>query len=78
MLDFGSSWGVVDLPQQLGLGAAALVGVAGGFAVGDLDDDAKDDLVVGFGGAGLWRYSNDAWSELHASGPGGLATGRLH
>ena len=49
-----------------------------GFVVGDFTADGKDDLVVGFGAAGLWKYSNGVWSQLHASGPGGLATGRLH
>jgi hypothetical protein len=49
-----------------------------GLAVGDFTADGRDDLVVGFGAAGLWRYSNGTWSQLHASGPGGLTVGRLH
>lgn len=28
--------------------------------------------------SGLWKYANGAWSQLHTSGPAGLATGRLH
>jgi hypothetical protein len=47
-------------------------------AAGDFDGDGKDDLVVGFGGAGLWRYAKGAWLQLHGVGPGGFATGRLH
>ena len=52
--------------------------VSQGLAIGDFSGDAKDDLVVGLGDAGLWRYSNGAWSPLHAYGPGALAIGRLH
>ena len=49
-----------------------------GLAVGDFTADGKDDLVVAFGGPGLWRYSNGAWSQLHTAGPGASAIGRLH
>jgi len=76
VFDFGAGYGL-DVPQQLGLGASERADVAG-LSGGDFTGDGKHDLVNGFGGVGLWRYSDGAWSQLHTSGPGGLATGRLH
>ena len=47
-------------------------------AVGDLDDNGKDDLVVDFGSIGLWSRMNDAsWLKLHNSSPELIATGDL-
>jgi hypothetical protein len=45
-------------------------------AVGDLDGNGKDDLIVDFGGAGLWvRYNNATWMKLHNASTQDLAAG---
>jgi hypothetical protein len=44
--------------------------------VGDLDGNGKDDLIVDFGGAGLWvRYNNATWMKLHNASTQDLAAG---
>jgi hypothetical protein len=47
-------------------------------AVGDLDTNAKDDLIIDFGSSGVWvLLNNSVWSQLHPSSPTGMATGDL-
>jgi hypothetical protein len=47
-------------------------------AVGDLDTNAKDDLIIDFGSSGVWvLLNNSVWSQLHPSSPAGMATGDL-
>jgi hypothetical protein len=44
----------------------------------DFDGDGRDDVVIGFGAAGVWKFSNNAWSFVHPYPVTALAAGRIH
>jgi M6 family metalloprotease-like protein len=47
-------------------------------AVGDLDGNGRDDLIIDFGSAGIWiLLNNTSWRQLHPSSPNHIATGDL-
>jgi hypothetical protein len=48
-------------------------------AIGDLDNNGADDVIVDFGTFGLWEYANNAtWRQLHTADPEGLAVGDIN
>ena len=47
-------------------------------AIGDLDGNGRDDLLVNFGASGLWaRYNNATWTKLHNNSSIGLIAADL-
>ena len=46
--------------------------------VEDFDGDGRDEIVISFGAAGLWRNENGAWTRLHQASVSALVTGRSH
>jgi hypothetical protein len=46
--------------------------------VEDFDGDGRDEIVISFGAAGLWRNKNGAWTRLHQAPVSALVTGRIH
>ena len=49
-----------------------------GLVVADFDGDTRDDIVIGFGAAGLWRNTNGVWKKLHALAVDALSAARIH
>ena len=46
---------------------------------GDLDANGHDDVIIDFGGLGVWSYDHmTGWQQLHGFNPKALATGRFY
>ena len=45
-------------------------------AAGDFDGDGADELAVDFGATGAWLWNSGAWTQLTASNPESLITGK--
>ena len=76
VIDFGVTYGIWTYHNDTtwnclhDLTAEALV-------VEDFDGDGRDEIVISFGAAGLWRNKNGAWT-LHQASVSALVTGRIH
>jgi hypothetical protein len=49
-----------------------------GLVVADFDGDTRDEIVIGFGAAGLWRNNSGVWTFLHPYAVDALSASRLH
>ena len=46
--------------------------------IGDVDANGHDEVIIDFGGAGVWSYEDVAgWQQVHGLNPKGLAAGRF-
>ena len=46
-------------------------------AVGDFDHDAKDEVALDFGAAGIWLYDQGNWTQLAPENPESLMAGNI-
>ena len=77
MIDFGSVYGVW-LYKNSTTWSQLHPYTSQGLVVADFDGDTRDEIVIGFGSAGLWRNSNGVWKALHPFAVDGLSAGRIH
>ena len=49
-----------------------------GITTGDLDGNGHDEVIIDFGGLGVWSYEDlGGWQQVHAFNPKAIATGRF-
>ena len=47
--------------------------------VADLDGNGKGEVIIDFGGPGLWSYEDGrGWLQIHSLSPAAMTAGRLH
>ena len=50
-----------------------------GITTGDLDGNGHDDVIIDFGGLGVWSYEDlGGWQQVHTFNPKGLEAGRFY
>ena len=49
-----------------------------GITTGDVDGNGHDEVIIDFGGAGVWSYEDlGGWQQVHTLNPKAIATGRF-
>ena len=50
-----------------------------GITTGDLDGNGHDEVIIDFGGPGVWSYEDmGGWQQVHTFNPKGIAAGRFY
>ena len=49
-----------------------------GLVIADFDGDGCDEIVIGFGAAGLWKNNNNVWTFLNPYPVKALVASRIH
>ena len=72
VIDFGPGVGLYTFKNNFTWGPLHPLS-AQGLVVADLMATGAPEIVIGFGTAGLWKYSGSTWGEINSSGVSALS-----